>query len=142
MTLVWLLQTLQSVYDRWSLCRADNIIRDAEVVRKAMCHDCGGTGLWTLLGQSFGGFCAVRSLQRILLISSLSAALRPLPGPETSSHHAEYVSATQAKLVCINRDSQVSHLGMPSCGKQVCRRCLTHGRLTGALPECVPCQPG
>ena len=42
-------------------CRADNIIRDAEVVRKAMCQDGGGSGLWTLLGQSFGGFCAVSS---------------------------------------------------------------------------------
>ena len=41
--------------------RADNIVRDAEVVRKAMCQDGGGSGLWTLLGQSFGGFCAVSS---------------------------------------------------------------------------------
>ena len=61
------LQALQSAYDCLSSCRADNLIRDAEVVRKAMCHDCGGTGLWTLLGQSFGGFCAVRSLQPTLL---------------------------------------------------------------------------
>lgn len=59
-TLFWLLHAVQSACERLS-CRADNIIRDAEVVRKAMCHDCGGTGLWTLLGQSFGGFCAVRS---------------------------------------------------------------------------------
>jgi len=46
----------------WYICRADNIIRDAEVVRKAMCQDTSSTCLWTLLGQSFGGFCAVSHL--------------------------------------------------------------------------------
>ena len=39
--------------------RADSIIRDAEVVREAMCADGACAGRWTLLGQSFGGFCAV-----------------------------------------------------------------------------------
>lgn len=42
--------------------RADNIVRDAEAVRMAMVpSDAPGGGRWTLLGQSFGGFCAVRS---------------------------------------------------------------------------------
>ncbi|EIE21357.1 alpha/beta-hydrolase [Coccomyxa subellipsoidea C-169] len=43
--------------------RADNIVRDAEAVRMAMVPpDAPGGGRWTLLGQSFGGFCAVRYL--------------------------------------------------------------------------------
>lgn len=55
-------QAGRPVRDIYCLCRrADNIIRDAEVVRKAMCQDTGTSGLWTLLGQSFGGFCAVSS---------------------------------------------------------------------------------
>lgn len=38
--------------------RADNIIRDCEVVRQMVC---GGT-LLSVLGQSFGGFCATTYL--------------------------------------------------------------------------------
>lgn len=54
------------------LRRADNIVRDAEAVRMAMVPpDAPGGGRWTLLGQSFGGFCAVRSLSHILLAVAL-----------------------------------------------------------------------
>jgi len=38
--------------------RADAIVRDAELVRQAM----GGDEPWSLLGQSFGGFCVVSYL--------------------------------------------------------------------------------
>ncbi len=48
--------------------RADNIVRDAEAVRMAMVPpDAPGGGRWTLLGQSFGGFCVARSLSRFLI---------------------------------------------------------------------------
>jgi hypothetical protein len=46
------------------MCRADNIVRDAEAVRMVLVPpDAPGGGKWSLLGQSFGGFCAVRSCQ-------------------------------------------------------------------------------
>ena len=40
----------------WHLARfrADSIVRDCECIREAL-----GIERWTLLGQSFGGFCAV-----------------------------------------------------------------------------------
>ncbi|CAK9236647.1 unnamed protein product [Sphagnum troendelagicum] len=39
--------------------RADNIVRDAEYVRNCLVQD---DEAWTVLGQSFGGFCAVTYL--------------------------------------------------------------------------------
>ena len=38
--------------------RADNIVRDAEAIRQALI----GTEKWSILGQSFGGFCATHYL--------------------------------------------------------------------------------
>ncbi len=38
--------------------RADNIVRDAETIRKAL----NGEQPWSILGQSFGGFCAMNYL--------------------------------------------------------------------------------
>ncbi|MDO6705444.1 alpha/beta fold hydrolase [Photobacterium sp. 1_MG-2023] len=37
--------------------RADNIVRDAEAIRESL-----GVSQWSLLGQSFGGFCALHYL--------------------------------------------------------------------------------
>ncbi|KAI5647189.1 hypothetical protein M9H77_33194 [Catharanthus roseus] len=39
--------------------RADNIVHDSEFIRKCIVPD---SGRWTVLGQSFGGFCAVTYL--------------------------------------------------------------------------------
>ncbi len=39
--------------------RADSIVADAEVFRR---HLVGEEGTWSLLGQSFGGFCALTYL--------------------------------------------------------------------------------
>jgi pimeloyl-ACP methyl ester carboxylesterase len=38
--------------------RADNIVRDAEAIRKILCDD----KPWSILGQSYGGFCSLRYL--------------------------------------------------------------------------------
>lgn len=38
--------------------RADNIIRDAEAIRAQLCPD----DKWSILGQSFGGFCVLKYL--------------------------------------------------------------------------------
>ena len=44
--------------DYLALFRADNIVRDAERIR----HELAGGAPWSVLGQSFGGFCAVTYL--------------------------------------------------------------------------------
>lgn len=55
--------------------RADNIVKDAEFIRKCIVPDCRP---WTVLGQSYGGFCAVtylsfapEGLQAVLLTGGL-----------------------------------------------------------------------
>lgn len=49
--------TPQSLAERLALYRADAIVRDAECFREAL-----GIDRWSVLGQSFGGFCAVTYL--------------------------------------------------------------------------------
>ena len=39
--------------------RADSIVRDAELIRHQL-----GIERWTVLGQSFGGFCVVTTSRR------------------------------------------------------------------------------
>jgi len=48
----------QTQADYVSHFRADNIVRDAEAIRKQLIGD----KQWSILGQSFGGFCALRYL--------------------------------------------------------------------------------
>jgi hypothetical protein len=43
-------------------CRADSIVRDAELVRASLVPKNNHDGRWSLLGQSFGGFCCVTYL--------------------------------------------------------------------------------
>lgn len=57
-----------------SLFRADNIVRDAEEIRKILI----GNKKWSILGQSFGGFCSVHylsyyqySLDRVFITGGL-----------------------------------------------------------------------
>jgi pimeloyl-ACP methyl ester carboxylesterase len=47
-----------------ALHRADNIVRDCEAIRLRLAQGgaLGEDGKWTLLGQSFGGFCALSYL--------------------------------------------------------------------------------
>ncbi len=49
----------QALAERLALHRADAIVRDAECFRQAL-----GIQRWSVLGQSFGGFCAVSYLSR------------------------------------------------------------------------------
>ena len=42
--------------------RADSIVRDAELLRRLLLPAEGPLSKWTLLGQSFGGFCCVTYL--------------------------------------------------------------------------------
>lgn len=58
--------------------RADNIVRDAEAIREAL-----GAEKWSILGQSFGGFCALsylsfypQSLHRVYITGGVPSLTR------------------------------------------------------------------
>ena len=60
--------------------RADNIVRDAEAIRRQMI----GERPWTILGQSYGGFCAMRylsaspeGLEAVLITGGVPSLTRP-----------------------------------------------------------------
>ncbi len=66
--------------DRLALFRADSIVADAEVLRERL-----GVDTWSVLGQSFGGFCAVRylsvaadSLREVYVTGGLPPVDRPV----------------------------------------------------------------
>ena len=60
--------------------RADNIVRDAEAIRASL----AGGARWTILGQSYGGFCAMRylaespeGLEAALITGGIPSLTRP-----------------------------------------------------------------
>src|SRR3954451_8175212 len=66
--------------DRLALFRADAIVADAEVVRQRL-----GIDRWSVLGQSFGGFCALRylcaapeGLREVFFTGGLPPVARPV----------------------------------------------------------------
>jgi len=76
------LETAESQARHLGLFRADSIVRDAERFRRALL---GPDGRWTVLGQSFGGFCTVAYLS--LAPEGLAGALITggLPGLEATA---------------------------------------------------------
>jgi len=69
--------------------RADAIVSDAELIRAALCGD----EPWAILGQSYGGFCALRylsahpeGLSRVLITGGLPSLSRPAE----DVYHATY----------------------------------------------------
>ncbi|OFI38083.1 alpha/beta hydrolase [Arthrobacter sp. SW1] len=71
-----------------SLFRADSIVADAELIRAAL-----GAAPWTVLGQSFGGFCALTylsfapaGLKEVLITGGLA----PLHGPAERVYRATF----------------------------------------------------
>ena len=69
--------------------RADNIVRDAEQIRKCLINN----NKWSILGQSFGGFCATHylsfysnSLDKVFI----TGGLPPLNAHPDDIYHATY----------------------------------------------------
>ena len=61
--------------------RADNIVRDAEAIRQQLI----GEKPWSILGQSYGGFCAMRylsaapeGLREVLITGGIASLTRPV----------------------------------------------------------------
>jgi pimeloyl-ACP methyl ester carboxylesterase len=76
--------------------RADSIVRDAEWIRAAL-----GVDRWTVLGQSFGGFCALTYLS--LAPEGLAAALFTGGVPPLGLHPDEMYRVTFARMLERNR---------------------------------------
>jgi pimeloyl-ACP methyl ester carboxylesterase len=82
--------------------RADSIVRDAEAIRAAVVTN--GDGRWSLLGQSFGGFCCVTYLSFAphgLAEVLIAGGLPPLPAAACSAE-AVY-AATFRRVLAQNR---------------------------------------
>lgn len=69
--------------------RADNIIRDAESIREALIGD----GTWSVLGQSFGGFCVTHYLSAAphgLREALITGGLPPIGGHPDDFYRSTY----------------------------------------------------
>ncbi|MDA9557400.1 alpha/beta hydrolase [Vibrio sp.] len=80
--------TPQEQADYLSYFRADNIVRDAEFIRKAM-----GVTQWATLGQSFGGFCTLTYLSLFpesLLESYVTGGIPSIERHPDDVYHATF----------------------------------------------------
>jgi pimeloyl-ACP methyl ester carboxylesterase len=71
--------------------RADSIVRDAEWIRRDL-----GVDRWSILGQSFGGFCALTYLS--IAPEGLAAAYITGGVPPVARHPDEVYTATWARM--------------------------------------------
>ena len=76
--------------------RADSIVRDAELIRHQL-----GAERWTVLGQSFGGFCVVTYLSQAP--EGLAAALLTGGLPPLERHPDDVYRATYERTAAKNR---------------------------------------
>lgn len=89
-------KTPQEQADHLKLFRADSIVRDAEAVRDAL-----GVDRWSILGQSFGGFCALTYLS--LAPHSLAAAYITGGVPPLDRTPDEIYAVTYDRMRELNR---------------------------------------
>ncbi|GAB4098862.1 alpha/beta fold hydrolase [Sinomonas halotolerans] len=73
--------------------RADSIVLDCEAIRRAL-----GSGPWTVLGQSYGGFCALTYLSLApqgLRRALITGGLAPLDGAADRVYRATYARVAE-----------------------------------------------
>ena len=92
------LKTPQAQADYLIHFRADAIVQDLETVRKALL---GPEATWTILGQSFGGFCALNYLSTAP--EGLSAALFTGGLPPIYGHADKVYEATYKRVLTRNK---------------------------------------
>jgi pimeloyl-ACP methyl ester carboxylesterase len=78
--------------------RQDNIVRDAESIRRQLL---GEAGRWTALGQSFGGFCVTRYLSAVP--EGLAGAIITGGLPPLDRHADDIYRATYQRVLAKNR---------------------------------------
>src|SRR5258708_17047853 len=69
--------------------RSDNIVRDAEAIRRQLVGD----RPWSILGQSYGGFCALRYLSASpegVEEGPIAGGIPALPAPADGAHRPTY----------------------------------------------------
>lgn len=123
--------------------RADAIVRDAEVVRRAL-----GVERWAVFGQSFGGFCVVTYLSlhpESLSLALVTGGLPPLDRPvddvyaatyrrvadKTARHYARYPEDRARVADAVARLDVEDHR-LPSGDRLSGRRMRQLGMLLGA----------
>ena len=95
--------------DHLARFRADSIVRDLERVRREL-----GVDRWTLLGQSFGGFCCVHYLSvapESLAGAMLTGVLPALEGLADDVYRLTYAA--------VERKNEALHRGFPGVGRFV-----------------------
>ena len=88
-------QTPQAQAEYLSLFRADSIVRDCEWIRETL-----GSDPWTILGQSFGGFCALTYLS--IAPQGVKAALFTGGLPPITGHADQVYEATYQRVLARN----------------------------------------
>ncbi|MBV2357287.1 alpha/beta hydrolase [Streptomyces sp. J2-1] len=106
--------------DHLALFRADSIVRDCEAVRREVT----GGAPWTVLGQSFGGFCTVAYLS--MAPEGLSTALITGGLPALDAHADDVYRAAYPR---IERKVAAHYARYPQdvdCARRVADHLLTH----------------
>lgn len=103
--------------------RADSIVEDAELLRTAL-----GEGPWSLLGQSFGGFCITTYLSRRPEGIREAFFTGGLPGyaHDPRTRIDDIYRATYAKTAVRNDRFYAQFPGMRQRVKDICRHLDTH----------------
>ncbi len=85
--------TTEAQVDYLTHFRADSIVRDAELIRREL-----GVDRWSILGQSFGGFCAMTYLSLApegLREAFITGGLSPIGRPVDDVYSATYLRLVQ-----------------------------------------------
>ncbi|WP_285759736.1 alpha/beta fold hydrolase [Nocardiopsis ansamitocini] len=123
--------------------RADSIVRDAELIRHALI----GEQTWSVLGQSFGGFCATtylsiapEGLREVFITGGLPGlqadaatvyrATYPHVAAKTAAHYARYPddAATVKRIAAHLRDNEVE---LPGGGRLTVEAFQALGQMLG-----------
>jgi len=93
--------TAQEQADYLKHFRADSIVRDAELIRREL-----GVERWSILGQSFGGFCSMAYLSMApgsLREALITGGLSPIGRPADDIYGATYKRAAQKNRAYYDR---------------------------------------
>lgn len=140
----------QKQADYLKLFRADSIVKDCEAIRKTLTADYPERlKKWTILGQSFGGFCGITYLSQAhqgLREVFLTGGLAPVGTTVDSVYHATFAQVkkrNQAYYTKYPEDVDTVHdlafyikskggLALPGGGTLTVRRFLCTGLMFGA----------
>lgn len=111
--------------------RADNIVRDAEFIREKL-----GVEKWSILGQSFGGFCSLTYLS--LFPQSLSRSYITGGVPSISRHPDDVYQATFKRTMEKTKLSSSSSLKHDRCVNAlriICSKTMNFYQMASVSPS-------